>query len=175
MTLIRHVADEAIRSGSGPVRVVLGAERGRMVTGFGEEVRNAERILIDALLVVNEAWEEGMASSIRKGLSGILQTHPELDSVILAVCDQPFISAAIFRELIGHKQITDKGIIACIYKDTLGTPVLFDKKYFPELLELQGQQGARKIIAQYPGDIASVPFDLGEIDIDIPEDFFFIQ
>ncbi len=164
-TLIRHVVDEAVRSETGPVRVVLGTENGHISGCEGT----------DALVVIHEEWEEGMASSIRKGLSGILQHCPELESVILAVSDQPFISAALFRELVGHKQKTDKGIIACTYKDTLGTPVLFDKKYFPELLALHGQQGVKKIITQYPEDVASVPFDLGEIDIDIPEDYFFLQ
>jgi molybdenum cofactor cytidylyltransferase len=169
-TLVRHVVDEAVRSGTGPVWVALGAESGPIVAGIGEGVRNAEHVV-----VFNEKWEDGMASSIRKGLSGILQECPGLDSVILAVCDQPFMSAALFRELAGHQQRTDKGIIGCAYKDTLGTPVLFHKKYFPELLALHGQEGAKKMIAQYPEDVASVPFDLGEIDIDIPEDYFYLQ
>lgn len=121
------------------------------------------------------APEEGMASSIRKGISAILQAHPDLDSVVLAVSDQPFLSASIFRELNAYRHETAKGIIVCTYKDTLGTPVLFDKKYFPQLMELEGHQGAKKLIALYPEDVASISFDLGEIEIDRPEDYFSLQ
>jgi molybdenum cofactor cytidylyltransferase len=121
------------------------------------------------------APEEGMASSIRKGLSAILTAHPNLDAVILAACDQPFVSASIFREINAHKRETDKGIIVSTYKDTAGTPVLFDKKYFPQLMELEGQQGAKKLIALYPEDVTSISFDLGEIEIDRPEDYFSLQ
>jgi molybdenum cofactor cytidylyltransferase len=170
-TLIRHVVDEAVRSRTGPVWAVLGAESG-CISGFEG---SGALVVNNDLVVINEKWQEGMALSIRKGLSGMLQAGPELDSVTIAVCDQAFISAGLFRELVGHKQKTDKGIIASTYKDTLGTPVLFDKKYFPELLALHGQEGAKKMIAQYPEDVAGVPFDLGEIDIDIPEDYFFLQ
>jgi molybdenum cofactor cytidylyltransferase len=170
-TLLKNLVDEAIRSETGPVWVVLGTEKARVAAGSAQEIMTCGTPLV----LINEEWQEGMASSIRKGLSGILKTCPELDAVILAVSDQPFVSASLFRDLTTHKQGTAKGIIACAYKDTLGTPVLFDRKYFPQLLELEGQEGAKKLISQYSEDVSHYPFDLGEIDLDRPEDYFFLQ
>jgi molybdenum cofactor cytidylyltransferase len=48
---------------------------------------------------------------------------------------------------------------------------LFDKKYFKELLQLQGQQGAKKIVQQYAADVFYVDFPGGVTDIYTPEDY----
>ncbi|MDP4215953.1 MAG: nucleotidyltransferase family protein [Bacteroidota bacterium] len=164
-TLLRHVTDEALGAGIGPVLVVLGSDSARIKTTLPEAT----------LAIVNEQWEEGMASSIRIGLWGMLKAYPLLEGVILAVCDQPFVSGSLFRRLSYCHAMTGKPIIASAYARALGTPVLFDKKYFPHLLRLQGQQGAKRLIALYPEDVTSVPFELGEIDIDRPEDYLFLQ
>ena len=164
-TLLRHVTDEALASGIGPVLVVLGADSARIKYTLHES----------ALVLINEQWEEGMGSSIRSGLWGMLKAYPLLDGIIFAVCDQPFVTASLFRKLAWCKESTGKNIVACAYKHDLGTPVLFDKKYFPHLLRLQGQQGAKRLIALYSEDVSSVPFELGEIDIDRPEDYLFLR
>ena len=64
-----------------------------------------------------------------------------------------------------------KGIIACAYAGTVGTPVLFNKKYFSELLNLKGKQSAKQLLDKYVIDLSSVPFAGGEIDIDTQEDY----
>ena len=66
---------------------------------------------------------------------------------------------------------TGKGIVASFYAETLGTPVLFNKKYFNELLNLKGQEGAKKIINRFLDDTASIPFEKGYIDIDTEVDY----
>ena len=114
---------------------------------------------------LNQGWEEGIASSIRTGLSEMLRVYPRLDAVILTVCDQPFVSASLFKEMLARKKETGKGIIACAYDDTLGTPVLFGKEYFESLQQLQGQEGAKKLILQNPEDVAAVVFELGRMPI----------
>jgi molybdenum cofactor cytidylyltransferase len=53
----------------------------------------------------------------------------------------------------------------------LGTPVLFDGIFFPELLSLEGQQGAKKLVFDNQDQVVSVPFPFGNIDIDTMEDF----
>jgi molybdenum cofactor cytidylyltransferase len=164
-TLLRHVTDEALAAGIGPVLVVLGADSTRIKYTLHES----------SLVIINGQWEEGMASSIRSGLWGMLKAYPLLDGVILAVCDQPFVSGSLFRKLVWCRESTGKHIVACTYNNVLGTPVLFDKKYFPHLLRLQGQQGAKRLIALYSEDVSSVPFELGEIDIDRPEDYLFLR
>jgi molybdenum cofactor cytidylyltransferase len=91
--------------------------------------------------------------------------------VFIVVCDQPFVNATLLHQLIAQQIITGKGIIASTYDNTAGTPVLFNKIYFADLLALQGQEGAKKILQEYTDDLALVPFPLGALDIDTAEDY----
>ena len=73
--------------------------------------------------------------------------------------------------MIKEYQKKVKGIAASEYAATLGTPVLFHKKYFTELLQLKGQEGAKKIINRFLEDTVTVPFEKGNVDIDTIEDY----
>ncbi|GEN75417.1 nucleotidyltransferase family protein [Chryseobacterium hagamense] len=158
-SLLRHTADEASLVTS-KVLIVTGEENpeiAEQLTGFH--------------CIPNENWAEGMASSLKTGLQETLQRFPETVQFIFTVCDQPFISASVFKALIEKKNTSPKGIVASAYADTLGVPVLFSSSYLKELFNLNGQEGARKLIQRYRDDTASVPFEQGSWDIDTPEDY----
>jgi len=123
------------------------------------------------LVVYNEDWKAGMAGSIKTGLSALLKQQPILDSVVILVSDQPFITRALLQEMIQTHETSGKGIVAAFYNGIKGTPVLFNKKYFQHLQELQGDKGAKSILQLVPDDIATVDFAEGEMDIDTPEDY----
>lgn len=142
-----------------------------VVTGSNWELIEKELDLSKTIIAFNEDWETGMASSIVIGLKEVLSQNSDCESCIFAVCDQPFVNHIIFQDLIAERQKTQKGIVAASYAETLGTPVLFHKKYFEIILELKGQQGAKKIINNYTDDTASIAFENGKIDIDTPEDY----
>jgi len=74
-------------------------------------------------------------------------------------------------ELIETKQKSGKPIVASSYAETLGPPVIFSSKYFPDLMQLEGDSGARKIITQHPDEVASISFPEGNIDIDTQADY----
>jgi len=160
-TLLAHTIKEAQKSLM-PVIVVLGANSKKVM----QEIKSMEE-----QTVINEAWESGMSSSIKAGVHKALANFKELRNCIIAVCDQPYISSLLFRELVDEKRRTGKNIIACSYADTLGTPCLFDKKYFQELLQLKGDHGAKKILQKYPQDVASVNFENGSFDVDTKKDY----
>lgn len=121
--------------------------------------------------IQNENWEEGMASSIQKGIQYLNHHYPEADSVIITVCDQPYLSSSLLQQLVTVQKQTGKGIVASAYNNTTGTPVLFDKKYFKKLVMLSGQYGAKKMVQQFLHDTATVAFELGAVDIDTEEDY----
>src|SRR5580698_3566832 len=80
-TLLTHVVAEALATNLQPVLVVTGA--------FHQEVSDSlHGQSVD--IVFNPAWEEGMASGIVTGVSKILSRYPEVDAIIIMVCDQPF-------------------------------------------------------------------------------------
>jgi len=142
-----------------------------VVTGANSESVLKELNSAEITTCFNLDWETGMSSSIVKGLKEILLLNPDCEQCIFAVCDQPFVTTSIFENLINEHDKTGKAIVASAYSKTLGTPVLFHKKYFPELLELKGQEGAKKIIKKYAEDTASIIFEKGNIDIDTEEDY----
>jgi len=161
-SLLDNTIEEAKKATDGLVLVILGGNRGQI-----EENIDHTGIRI----IGNPDWEEGISSSIRLGLAIAGEENKDLDRVILTVCDQPFITAEIFRGLISKEASSGKGIVASSYGGTLGTPVLFDKRYFSELTLLKGAEGAKKVITKFKDTVAAVAFEKGEIDIDTPEDY----
>jgi molybdenum cofactor cytidylyltransferase len=160
-TLLMHVVGEALRADLRPVVVVTGA--------FQDEVSDSLRgQSVD--IVFNPCWKEGMASGIAAGLSKMLLLHPKVNAVIIAVCDQPYISSTLLSELVSTFETSGKGIIASTYADSVGTPVLFGRTYFERLSALSGSDGAKKLLKQYPDDLDTVDFPKGEIDIDTEDD-----
>jgi len=122
-------------------------------------------------LLYNEHWEQGIASGIVAGLQTLIARHKDIQQVIFAVCDQPYVSAALFEQLYAVQNSSSKNIVASAYADTLGTPILFTQKYFDLLLGLKGDEGAKKLLKTFPEDLARVDFPLGYIDIDTVEDY----
>lgn len=142
-----------------------------VVTGAYKESIASEVSKTDVQSIHNRNWESGMASSIVIGLLKLEELKPTIDSCIISVCDQPHISTAIFKDLINNYNESGKGIVASNYSDTLGVPVLFDRKYFEELKKLKGNEGAKKIIQLHQTDVATIAFEKGAIDIDSIEDY----
>jgi molybdenum cofactor cytidylyltransferase len=126
-------------------------------------------------IVFNREWASGIASSIRTGLQAALDLSPSPDAVVFIVCDQPYISPELVIEMISLHAESGKPIVACSYGNTLGTPVLFDKQYFGELLLLKDKEGAKKIIQGHPESVASISFPMGETDIDTLQDYKALQ
>ncbi len=158
-TLLRHTVEQALAVSS---RVMV-------VTGSKNSIIDQETG--PAAAIYNENWQEGMASSIHKGLNEMLLKYPETENILITVCDQPHIDASVFSELIGKRQSSGKKIIASCYSGTLGTPVLFSRSYFSDLLKLNGHEGAKKLLIKYKDEVGQVIFEKGSVDIDTPEDY----
>ena len=156
VTLLQHAVKTALTVTTQPV-VVIGANGEHLAAALDPG---------QVKLVFNPNWQQGIASSIRCGLQALLNRTPEPDQVIFMVCDQPFVTPELLLDLINEQQKSRKPIVASAYADTRGIPALFDRSLFPQLLDLQGDTGARKIIMQYGGDVASVTFEKGAYDID---------
>ncbi|HSK12505.1 MAG TPA: nucleotidyltransferase family protein [Phnomibacter sp.] len=160
-TLLRHAAQIALEAGCGPVMVV---------TGSNAEAMNRELAGLDIEIVHNPDWAEGMASTLRTGLRALQEKYPGVDGVVFMVCDQPFVTRSVLLCLTDRQKETGKGITASSYGGKAGTPALFHRAYFEKLLTLKGDKGARTLMAEYPHDVALVPFAEGAIDIDTKED-----
>jgi molybdenum cofactor cytidylyltransferase len=161
-SLLEHAVDTANDADANPVIVVLGANAELLEKEIDEKKVH---------IVENKEWKEGMASSVRCGLTTLLHIAPAVDAVIIMVCDQPFVSFSLLNDLITVQKNTRKPIVTSQYENAIGPPVLFHKSFFPELLELKGDAGARKIIEQRSNDVATILFKKGDIDIDTEADY----
>lgn len=159
--LMQHTIDMTLTLGMDTF-IVLGA--------YGEKIQKQVKTY-DAKIVENEEWNEGLASSIRKGLEGVLSSNPDTEAVILVLCDQPFLSAEILRQILEKYHDTGLPIIHCHYGEASGPPTLFHRSMFPYLLELKGGQGAKKVVDRFPDQVAFIDFPKGSLDIDTPEDY----
>jgi molybdenum cofactor cytidylyltransferase len=140
-----------------------------VITGaYAEDVSKVmENLMID--IEYNDQWQLGMGSGIVKGMRKISES--DHDSVIISVCDQPYVSANLFIQMIKRKKEQNKGIVASAYSGIIGTPVLFGKEYFDKLLLLKGHEGAKSLLKSYIPDTTDIPFEEGKFDIDTMEDY----
>ena len=161
-SLIRHAVEIALTSVCQPVVVVLGA--------YAEQIKpEVENLAIK--LVEKTSWSEGMSSSIRAGINALQETNPKLNAAIITLADQPLISAEVFNRLVELYQNTGKFIIASAYGDVVGVPALFDRTLFPELINLQGDRGAKALTSKYTNNLISISVPEATIDIDTPDDY----
>jgi molybdenum cofactor cytidylyltransferase len=157
-TLVQKIVSTAVTLQSGPVLLVLKEE---------DEIEVQE----DVIRVYNPDAGLGMATSIHCGIRYLETLYPDIETVIISVCDQPFITTGLFQEMISHHLDTQLPIIACKYGDIIGTPVLFHKTMFKALYGLNGDKGAKQLINQQIQQVGLINFPLGNIDVDTEEDY----
>jgi molybdenum cofactor cytidylyltransferase len=162
-SLLQNIIDQSQKALSFTSYVlVLGA--------YAEEIQNS----IDPgefNVIINDNWKKGMAGSIRKGVEGLLAIEPELESILILLSDQPFVTSKLILELIETHLRQGKEITACKYEDAVGVPAIFNRHLFNELCLLEGDRGARMLIKKYAERLAVLSFDLGSIDVDLPDDY----
>jgi molybdenum cofactor cytidylyltransferase len=125
-------------------------------------------------VVVNQAYGEGMASSLREGLSAL---HSQVDAALIVLADQPFIRRETFRQIVDRYRRSDAQIVIPTYKGFRGNPVLLDRSVFPEIMALDGDMGCRAIFGSHLEGIVKVEVeDIGILlDIDNKADYERLQ
>lgn len=160
--LLQHAIDTAKQASVRSIIVVLGSDFELLVNEIDTTGLH---------IVKNEDWQTGMASSICCGINSLKDMALLPDAAIFMVCDQPFVTASLLDDLLEVQKATNQPIVASEYEDTIGIPALFHKSFFPQLLGLRGDAGAKKVMQQYPDSLATIPFPLGTIDIDTSDDY----
>jgi molybdenum cofactor cytidylyltransferase len=161
VSLIRRAAQNAIDSKCRPVVIVLGAN--------ADLIRD-ELEGLEIQIAVNHDWEIGMSTSIRCGVKTLLTIAPETDGAILMLGDQPNVTGAALEKLTGIFAQNNSAIIAARYLNQLGTPVLFPRAYFGELLKLNGKGGAKNLLKKYGERALAIDLPEAALDLDTPED-----
>lgn len=161
-TLLARSIRLAGEAGASPLLTVLGANF---------EVICASVALDQAIPVINDQWQQGIATTIHAGLNALDGVAPNATGALILSCDQPRLTAAHLRNLIeAFAAQPEPSIAASAYAGVLGIPAVFPRSAFPNLRALQGDKGARALLLEPPCPLIAVPFPGGEIDIDMPAD-----
>ena len=158
--LVRRVAENVLSSRANPVLVVA-----------GYDAENLKHALAGCAIstVQNPDFRCGLSTSIRAGVGALPDGS---DGVLIVLGDMPGVSSFLIDCMIGAFS-AESGNAICVAarNGTRGNPVLFGRRFFPELLALTGDEGAKRLVAANEGSVLTIeahddgPF----LDIDTPE------
>lgn len=161
--MLHAVVGRAVEVAGHSVTVVLGAH----APGLTPLLRHTP-----ASVIINRDWEEGMASSIRAGMS---QVPGSADGVLLMLADQPDVTADDLRRLVGAWRRRSDSILAAQYSGVAGVPAIFPRWAFRDLGDLRGDRGAQALLKRYIDRVARLPMLSAAVDIDRPEDLLTVS
>jgi len=159
--MVRHVALAIFAAPLSPRVVVLGAHAKEIIPALAG---------ISMEVVVHADWAKGMGSSLAAGVAAALKLDPQMQGLIIVLADQPWLNERDLGRLLEVRRQTGLGLVASTVDGVLGPPVLFTAAWFPKLLELEGDAGAKSLLEANRAMVATVPF-AARIDLDTPEDY----
>jgi len=159
--LIRRVAMAALASKLDRVVVVLGHQADTVRAVLADLARDERLAFIE-----NVEPEKGQSGSVRIGL-GVVAA--DCDAALFLMGDQPYLEPRIIDALIDAHQ---GGITLPAVGGQRRNPVIFDRQFYPDILALAGDTGARAIIEANRARVTAVPFEAERpfADIDKAED-----
>lgn len=158
--LVRRVVDAALKSSCDAVLVVTGHEASRIAAVLpGEGVST----------VTCADYASGLSASLKAGIAAL---PDECDAVVICLGDMPKVTRAHIDGLIAAYEPL-QGRLVCVptFRGKRGNPVLWDQRFFAELMELKGDVGARHLIGEHARLVCEVPMDDEGVltDVDTPD------
>ena len=121
--------------------------------------------------VENRDPRKGISHSLKLGLHRALEDNPGLKGVLFSVCDQPWLDSATIQQIFNTAGLHPGCIVCAGRGEERGNPVLWDRKYFPELMNLEGDRGGKQIMEKYKEKVRVVQAGEKELrDFDVRED-----
>lgn len=157
--LARHAAETLLAAGIEGLTVVTGHEEERVRAALAGP---------PMAFTHNPAYASGLAESLKRGISVI----PEVaDAALIALADMPRLKSGTIGKLIAaFDPIEGRAICVPVHGGKRGNPVLFARRFFPEMLELSGDSGAKSLIGAYEEQVVEVVVDDPGVllDLDTP-------
>jgi molybdenum cofactor cytidylyltransferase len=158
--ILAHVADQTAAAGIDDIFVVCGHQAGKVRAALG-----------DRKLRVVEArdYQLGMSASLKAGIRALPQG---VDAVLVLLGDMPQVSPDLIKRLIAaYNPVEGRAIVLPSHQGKRGNPVLFDRRFFPEMLELEGDVGARHLIGLHEDLVCDLAVETAGAfaDVDTPD------
>jgi molybdenum cofactor cytidylyltransferase len=154
--LVRHVADAAVASKLDPVIAVLGHDADHVAKALdGTGVR----------IIHNSDFAEGMATSLKAGIAAL---PAKIDAALILLGDMPQITLLIIRQLLDafHANPYAAAIVPMVGNQR-GNPILISRKLFQQVMTLEGDVGARKLLAKAGDAVVEIIIDDAAVLTDV--------
>ena len=167
--LFEWVLDAALNSRLQTVVLVLGHAHQKIIKALGAKGRHPK-----LEVVVNRNYHEGQSTSLKTGLTCVRQAF---SSVMYLLADQPMINSAIIDLLLDRFHESGREICVPVFEEQRGNPTIFKRSTYEEIMMIDGDIGARDIIAKNAQRVlyAKIKDPLCFFDIDSPEDLKKLQ
>ena len=158
--MVTRVAQRLLSSHARPIVAVLGNQADRVDAALGK---------LPVERVRNPAFAEGLSSSLKAGLAALPE---DVDGVIVCLGDMPLVAGRDLDRLIAaFNPLEGRAIIVPTRRGKRGNPVLWAKRFIPEMAELAGDVGAKHLIGEHAELVCEVEMDSDGVlvDIDTPD------
>ncbi len=142
-------------------------DRITVVVGANSEAVAQSASDLPVNVVLNEHWQQGLASSLKAGLNSV---EPDCRAVMITLCDQALVTENHLRLLLEQWLASPSEILASAYAGTVGTPAVIPAEFYPQVLALEGDTGAKSILENNTGRVRTLPIPEAEFDLDVPAD-----
>ena len=164
--LVRIAAEQAVASHAQPVIVVTGHEREKVEAALKE---------LPVRFVYNADYAEGLGTSLKAGIAAVPE---ETDAVVVCLGDMPQVDAALINRLIAAFD-PERGALVVVpsIDGRRGNPVVWSRRFFHDLMAIQGDVGARHLIGNYAEAVVEVPLagEAALTDVDTPESLLAVK
>jgi len=159
--LINHMIKVIKSGGLSDLFVILGASYEKINPLIQDK---------DLKILKNRKWQDGLSTSIKKGMVEV-SSMGIYDAVVIFVVDQPFLDSASIKMLLTAFKTQKSDIVAFRLKKEQINPVLFSRNLFDQLLALEKNQSGKNVI--YENQVFWIDTDNEKlaIDIDTEKDF----
>jgi molybdenum cofactor cytidylyltransferase len=143
--MVARVVDNVLSSGARPVLVVVGHR--------ADEVREA---LGGRPVTYVEAadYAAGLSASLRAGMAALPESAA---AAVVCLGDMPLVTGRVIDKLIeAYDPDEGRTIVVPVHEGRTGNPILWDRRYVPDILTLQGDAGARSLLKRYMENVAEV-------------------
>jgi len=158
--LLRMVVEAALASQARPVLVVTGHQRERVEAALAG---------LPVTFIYNPNYGEGLGTSLKAGIAAL---PPDVDGVVVCLGDMPQVDAALINRLVGAIDLDKNALVAVpTIEGKRGNPVVWSRRFFPDLMAVEGDVGARHLIGRYGEAVVEVPVSgaAALTDIDTPQ------
>lgn len=151
--LLQHVVDAVTPVANNQIFVVTGR--------YHEEIKKQ---FPNLSLIENKQWQLGLGNSIASGTRFLSENY---ENLLIVLGDQVALTAEDIKSLIDSHYSNQ--ITCAFYSEKCGVPAVFSKPFFPQLLELEGDQGAKSLLIRSENKVVSVAMENAVMDIDTPD------